>query len=238
MTDLATMLWKESREFLGNRRNVRVFAITVLIFGVLPALSTIRSSGPVGAGTVLLVFRLLYSVFALVIVASQVSPDLVLRERVGRTFDWLLATRLPDWAIFSGKVMMSAVVAYVSAIVSLLVQITVLNLRSGQAWSWWYLGLAPGRVLIFAVAAVMAVYMSVIGTFVALRIADQRTAYLVTMLGALIVAVPFLLRWVSPQFTAAWFWEAAGVMLVVDAILMLLGIRLFRRDILVLTLYG
>jgi ABC-type Na+ efflux pump permease subunit len=232
------MLWKEAREFASNRRYLRIFGFTILIFGVLPALGHTDVQGPAGAAFILTLVRMLYSLFALVVVVAQTAPDLVLRERVGRTFDWLLATRLPDWAIFAGKVLTAAVVGYVSAILAFLVQTVVINLKSGAPWNWEYFALPDGRIVIFAISAVLAIYMAVIGTFVALRVAEQRSAYMVTMLGVLVLVAPFVLQWVTLALTPAWLWHAALVLAGADVILAALGIRFFRRDILVLTLYS
>jgi hypothetical protein len=237
MRDLATVLWKEVREFLGNRRSLRIFLLVVLVFGAVPALGPLRVTGP-DAAAVLPMVRTFYSLLATVIVVAQTAPDLVLRERVGRTFDWLLATRLPDRAIFLGKVLVAAMAGYVSGLLAFLVETVVANLRTGGAWNWGTFALPTGRILIFGAAAALAVYVAVIGTFVALKIAEQRSAYMVTVLSVALLAVPVVLQWVAVQFTATWLANATEVLGAADVALAVLGIRFFRRELLVLSLYG
>ena len=99
MSDLATMLWKEFAEFLGNRRSLRVFAIAVGIFGLLPTLGAARHIPPPVRDVVLP----MYVLVACAIVVAQTAPDLVLRERTGHSLEYLLASRLSDGAIFGGK---------------------------------------------------------------------------------------------------------------------------------------
>ncbi len=238
MRDLGTMVWKEWAEFVGNRRFVRVFAIAVLIMGLLPNLERHNvARGNPNAAAVLTLLSLGYAVFAAAILVAQTAPDLVLRERSGRTLEYLLATRLPDWAIFGGKITLAAAVGYVSSLVTVAVQLLATNLIGHTGpWTWTYMAVPQGRLLALLLTPVIAAYMATVGTFVALRVGDQRTAYLVTMLSLGLVALPFLLRIVHLHFNMPWLWKAVGVMALVTAAVVTAGFRLFRREMLVLYL--
>lgn len=233
MTDLGTMLWKEVREVLGNLRSLRVFGIVVVMMGILPVLQS--RGGTRLQGDFRILFELIYVVFAAVIVVAQTAPDLVLRERSGHTLETLLASRLPDGAIFAGKVLTASLLGYAAAMLTMVVQIGGEAARAG-GWSWAYLAVPQGRWLAFGVTAVLAVYLSTVGSFVALRVGDQRTAYMVTMLGIGVLAVPFLLHLAPLAFTAAWLRDAIGVMALVDVVLAAVGVRLFQRERLILYL--
>lgn len=235
MSDLGTILWKELAEFAGNRRFLRVFGIAVLLFGVLPSLEQARG-GAATAGAVGAVLSLIYAVLSGVIVVAQTAPDLVLHERTGRTLEYLLATRLSDAAIFIGKVLVGATVGYLATLLTVAVQIIALDARSGGAWSWQYLKFAQGRLLVFAAPAALAVYIATIGTFVALRVGDQRAAYMVTMVGVAILALPFALHLLALRFTVAWLVRAIVVLAGLAVVLAALGLRLFKRERLVLYL--
>jgi len=235
MPDLMTMAWKEVNEFLGNLRSARVFLVAVLLMGVLPSLEHTHVNGAAAAGSILLLVRLIYVMLAAMIAVAQTAPDLVLHERVGRTLDYLLTTRLPDSAIFGGKVLVAAAIGYLAVLASIGVQLVVSTLFSG-GWSWLFLTLPEGRIIAFGLTAALCVYVAVIGTFVALRVGDQRAAYLVTVLCVGVLAVPFILGWLHIQLTAGWLGQAALVFGAFDVVLAVAGVLAFRREMLVLYL--
>ena len=241
MTDLATMLWKEFAEFLGNRRSLRVFAIAVGIFGLLPTLGAARHIPPPLRDVVLP----MYVLVACAIVVAQTAPDLVLRERTGHSLEYLLASRLSDGAIFGGKVITAAVMGCVAALLTVALQIVSLNLHGGGGTvgaataggiQWLYLASPQGRLLAFLGPVLLAAYLATVGTFVALRVGDQRAAYMVTMLSVGVLVLPFVLKLITPHVTLGWMEGAALVFAVLDLILVGLGIGLFRRERLVLYL--
>lgn len=240
MNDLATMLWKEFSEFLGNRRSLRVFAIAVGVFGLLPTLGATRHMAPPVRDLVLP----MYVLIACAIVVAQTAPDLVLRERNGHTLEYLLASRLSDGAIFGGKVIAAGVMGVVAAWLTVVLQLVSLNLRGGGGvggggaggWAWLYLATAQGRLLVLLGPVLLAAYLATVGTFVALRVGDQRAAYMVTMLCVGVLVVPFLLEWITPHLTLGWMTGAALAFVLLDLVLVAVGIALFRRERLVLYL--
>lgn len=233
MRDLTTMLWKEFAEAFGNPRTLRVFALAVLLMGLLPELGALRGK----VTPLALLLDLFYTVFAGVIMVAQTAPDLVLRERTGRTLEYLLATRLADSAVFGGKIVVSALFGYVSSLLAICVQLVVMNVVAHHGgWTWAYLAQPQGRLIAFALPAVLVFYEATIGTFVALRVGEQRTAYLVTVLGVGVLALPLLLHLVHPHLTMAWLSKAVGAIALVAAVVVAIGLRLFRREHLVLYL--
>lgn len=234
MRDLGTMLWKEWADFVGNRRSVRLFFIAILIMGVLPVLFTRHKHIPGSLGQF---FDLIYVVFASVIVVANTGPDVVLRERSGKTLEYLLSTRLKDSAIFGSKIILTALAGYFSGLAAMVVQIVLTNLlRQHGTWTWLYLATPQGRLLGLLVVPVIATYLASMGTFVALRVGEQRTAYLVTLLSLFVIALPFLLHIVHLHATMPWLWQALCVLTLSVAIVVGLGFRLFRREMLVLYL--
>lgn len=234
MSDLATMVWKETAEFMGNRRFLRVFAIAVLAMGILPALTfSHHGSLSLSLGTVM---RGLYVLFATVVVVAQTAPDLVLHERVGHTLDYLLTTRLSDRAIFGAKVLVAWAVGYIAAMIALAIQLIAASILGGQGFHWLFLGIGMGRVVVFGITAGLSLYVAVVGTFVALRVGEQRAAYMVTILSVGILLVPFFTRWIPIHLTISWMSHAAIILGALAVALGILGMRLFRRDMLVLYL--
>lgn len=233
MRDVGVVMWKEVQEFFGNRRFMTVFALAVLAMGVIPGLEP--SHGPEGAlfGGLL---RVMYVLLATVIVVANTAPDLVLHERIGHTLDYLLTTRLPDSAIFGAKVLTAFVVGYLAALLAIAVQLVATGLLGGRGLHWLFLASPLGRVVAFGFTADLSLYVAVVGTFVALRVGEQRAAYMVSMLSVGLIIVPFLLGWLHAALTMTWVSHAAMVFGAVAILLCLLGLRVFRREMLVLYL--
>lgn len=229
-----TVLWKEFAELFGNRRFIGIFSLAVLAMGILPALTFARHQGH-GVSSLGVLFLALYVLFAAVIVVANTAPDLVLHERVGHTLDYLLTTRLSDRAIFGAKVATAWVVGYVAAMLALGVQLVAVGLISGR-FSWLFLADPPGRVIALGITAGLSLYVAVVGTFVALRVGEQRAAYLVTILSVGLLLVPFLSGMLTMHATTTWISHAALWLAVIALVLGGVGLRLFRRDMLVLYL--
>lgn len=227
------MLRKEASEFLGNVRTLRVFFLVVLISGLLPTLSleapfhipnTLRGA-----------LSIFYVVVAAVVVVAQTAPDLVIRERAGHTLESLLASRLPDAAIFAGKALTAALMGYAASLLTLAVQLMGAAVRL-HTLRLLYLASPTGRWLALAAPLVIAAYMASVGTFVALRILDQWSAYMITVMSLGAIILPFALHWIPLDVAAPWLRGAVAVLGGVDLILLALGGRLFRRELLVLFL--
>lgn len=238
VSDLVTMMWKEVAELSGNRRFVWVFAIAVLVMGTLPTLILAKHHGHVDFGNSPLgiIFLALYILFATVMVVANTAPDLLLHERVGHTLDYLLTTRLSERVIFGAKVLVSFAVGYTAAMIALGVQLLASGILDGTGFHWLYLAEPEGRVIAFGVTAGLSLYVAVVGTFVALRVGEQRAAYLVTILAVGLLLVPFLAGWLPFSFTASWVTHAALWLGAIAIALGVIGMRVFRRDMLALYL--
>jgi ABC-2 type transport system permease protein len=231
--DILTVLRKEASEFLGNVRTLRVFFLVVLISGLLPSLSleapfhipnTLRGA-----------LSIVYVVTSAVVVVAQTAPDLVIRERSNHTLESILASRLPDGAIFTGKALTAALMGYAASLLTMVVQLAGSAVHLHH-FRWLYLASATGRWLALGAPLVIAAYMAAVGTFVALRILDQWSAYMITVMSLGLIALPFALKWISLDVAAPWLRGAVLVLAALDAGLMALGGRLFRRELLVLYL--
>ncbi len=236
MSDLTAMMWKEIAEFLGNRRFFLTFSVAVLAMGILPALTFANHQIPGMSSPLMAMIRSMYALFAAVVVVAQTAPDLVLHERVGHTLDYLLTTRLSDRAIFAAKVLVASMVGYCAAMVATGVQLVASGLLGGGGFHWLFLVPPIGRVVVFGFAAALSLYVAVIGTFVALRVGEQRAAYMLTLLSIGLLLVPFLAGWLHIQPTMYWMVRAALVFGAFTVALGLFGLSVFRRHMLVLYL--
>jgi len=234
MSDLWAMMEKEFAELRGNRRFLWVFLFAVVAMGVIPSLTFASHHGRLGSlGTIFLV---LYVPLATVIVVANTAPDLVLHERVGHTLDYLLTTRLSDRAIFGAKVATAFIIGYVAAMLAIGVQLVAAAIFSGHGFHWLYLAVPGGRIIAFGMTAGLSLYVAVVGTFVALRVGEQRAAYMITILSVGILVVPFIAGWIHLLLTTAWIGHAAMWLGIIALLLGAIGLRAFRRDMLVLYL--
>ncbi len=238
MSDLVTVMRKEVAELLGNRRFLWVFAVAVAATGALPALSLAHHPRNVHVGSVAFgeLFLVLYALLATAIVVANTAPEMVLHERVGHTLEYLLTTRLPASAIFVGKIVVAAAVGYVAALIALLVQLLIVAVAGGSGFQWLFLTDPAGRVVAFGITAGLSVYVAVVGSFVALRVGEQRAAYMVTILSVGLLLVPFILGWLKFSTSTESLAHVAVGLGILSLLLARLGVRFFRREMLVLYL--
>lgn len=234
MFEVWTMMRKEFAELGGNRRFLLVFLIAVLAMGFIPSLTYTHHHA--GLGGIGVTFLALYIPFAAVIVVANTAPDLVLHERVGHTLDYLLTTRLSDRAIFGGKVVTAFLVGYAAAMLAVGVQLLAVAILSRNGLHWLYLAVPSARIIVFGVTAGASLYVAVVGTFVALRVGEQRAAYMVTILSVGLLAVPFIVGWIHLSLTTQGIGRDAEWLAIIALALNVIGLRLFRRDMLVLYL--
>ncbi|MCY0879034.1 MAG: hypothetical protein OWU84_08855 [Firmicutes bacterium] len=229
------MMWKEIAELLANRRFLWVFTVAVLAMGVLPALTFARHGAKAMAELGAL-FLVLYVLFATVIVVANTAPDLVLHERVGHTLDYLLTTPLSVGVILGAKVVVAAGVGYIAGLFSIGVQIVAVAMFSGQGPHWLFLGSGVGQVMALGLSAALSLYVAVVGTFVALRLGEQRAAYMITVFSVGLLVIPFVIGWLHIDLTSTWAWHTAMILGLIALGLVALGVRLFHREMLVLYL--
>lgn len=238
MRDLTAMMWKEVAELLGSRRFLLIFTMAILAMGIIPtlALAKHQGHGVDGSSLTVMILRSVYVLFATAIVVAQTSTDMVLHERVGHTLDYLLTTRLSNHAIFGAKVLISFAVGYVTAILAVAVQIVFAGLIGGTGWHWLYLAIPIGRVITFGITAALSLYVAVVGTFVAVRVGEQRVAYMLSIFAVALLIVPFLTGWIHITLTVQFVTRVAIIFGAIAIVLGLVGVRLFRRDMLALYL--
>jgi len=250
VTDILTVARKELREIVGagsGRRGLFREVIFVFLFGVFFPLTQPEAwrGGALPSAFVFMIPMLL---------AGPYIADTFAGERERKTLETLLATRLPDSSIYLGKIL--AVCGYAWGVTQLIVvaSLVALNLTGGAEGAGG--GHAAGGLFLYAppvwVAALLgsaasALLMTGIGTFISLRSATVRAAHQALMLplfvlvfggsfalGALWRALPddtraSLARWAAGVGPLEAILGLVALLLVVDALLLRLGVRRFRR---------
>lgn len=247
MRDIWVVCKKEIRELLAGygegRRWFLQIVVIVGVFGVFMPLSQKEAwlASPLPAA-----FFIMMPPF----IGSGVVADSFAGERERKTLETLLASRLPDRAIFLGKVLSVVVYAWVFTALSFFVSLVSLNLAVQTPG----LELYPVSVFVAGLggSALTGLLIAGIGVFVSLRAKSARAAQqtlgfsMFILLMAIGYGLPALAR-ALPEETgqAALRWlstvdvEVVGLVVllalaVVDAIILALGVRRFQRTRLIL----
>ncbi len=247
MRDIWTIFKKEIKEWLRARDNARwtlvTLAISIGIFGIMMPLQSPQGWREGIAPAALYLFLPLF-------VANNVVADSFAGERERKTLETLLATRLPDWAIFLGKVAASVAYSWGLSLVAALVGMITVNLSSpGQGL---YLYPLPTAIIIVFGGLLTALLAVGIGVFISLRAKSVRAAqqafglvFLVIVLG-LSYGLPALLNGMSETQKVAldqtltntgvgpWIALLLLGLALIDAVLMAVAIRRFERTRLIL----
>jgi ABC-2 type transport system permease protein len=242
--DFATVLWKEWKEILLQRSagggGARQPLIMIALVGILVPLrmGPTRFFGPE---------PLLLITFLSAAAISAVVADAFAGERERRTLETLLASRLSDQAILFGKIAACVGYGWLIAMASLLLGTVTVNVAN------WH-----GRILLFHdpgswLGSILApplagLAVASAGVFVSLHAATVRQAQqtLGIALAVLVIGGTFGFSALPPAWKAhlvqiLFGWSltelvllGAGVLLVIDAVLVLAAMARFQRAKLVL----
>lgn len=129
LADVLTVAWKDWKETLPWARGQRGTALRLLliigIFGVLLPWQN-------GLRWVTSPEILLFAPYVAFFLVTSISADSFAGERERHTMETLLATRLPDEAVFFGKVTGCLSFGWILTLVSILVGWITVNLTAGQ----------------------------------------------------------------------------------------------------------
>jgi ABC-2 type transport system permease protein len=243
MSDLMTMIWKEGKELLvfggGRRRGRFSLIVPVVVLGVFLPLQE-------GAAWVSSPIVLLLSGWLPLLMVSSVVADSFAGERERHTLETLLASRLADRAILFGKMLAATVYGWACLLASLLVALITLNVTQGGGRLLIYS--APVGLGAVALGLLTSILAAGAGVLVSLRAASVRQAQQTLSLAVmLLLFVPIFGLQALPAAWQARMLElamtvglarailvAAGVLAVLDVLLVLAAAARFRRTRLIL----
>ncbi len=237
--DFATVLWKEWKEIVlerstgGSGRFRPLILIAVLGIFIPLRMRPERYFSATG---------LLAPVFLSVIVITTVIADSFAGERERHTLETLLASRLSDRAVLFGKI--AACIAYgwviaMSCVVAGAITVNVVNwngqvLMYHDAASWLFLLLEPP--LMGGVIATAGVLVSLRATTVRSAQQTLSVAFAVLVIGTIFGSNSLPAEWKSWFMRVLFTWSetdlvlaAAGVLLVIDLLLLFAGMARFQR---------
>ena len=242
LTDVLTIAWKESKEFVHG--SSRAGGLARLVFPVV--LAGVLMPWRAGRGYVTGGFALISLLWILPMVAVSLTVDAIAGERERHTLESLLATRLSDQAILFGKLTASVAYAWGMVIASLVLGLLTVNLRRPGGPLLLF---SPAYAAALLVTSLLgAVFVCGVAVLVSVRAptvrqAAQTFAYGSTALifGTLFLAQAIPDSWLERLLIVLAGGDptrgallALGAFAMVDAVVLAAARRLFRRARLIL----
>jgi ABC-2 type transport system permease protein len=236
MSDILTMVWKESKDvlFQGGWRSLIRPLFVIGIMGIYLPLQF--GSQWVALTPLAMVLLLWVPVFVLI----SFIGDVIAGERERHTLETLLASRMPDRAILLGKVVATVLYAWGMGVLSLLLGLVLVDLfRTQGNWMFYPLDL-------FVDALVLSLLVSVLGAsagvLISLRVSTVRQAQQILSVSTIVFVFGsvFVLRAVPASVFASLTYAqflliVMAVIAVLDAILLGLSVVSFQRSRLILS---
>lgn len=239
MDDFKAVLWKEWRENILQYGSVRRWLLNMLMLvGLIGVFMPLQF----GRITVDSLFLLTWIWMPMLNVVTLIA-DSVAGERERHTLETLLASRVPDRAIFFGKITVIVAQSCGVMLAGAALALVTVNLfkREGPELIMYPLPVAVGVVVLPLLLGILVASAGVIASMHAatVRAAYQRMA--IPMVA--VVVIPSLLLSLLPQEVLGSIYQpdftqnyvanivliAAGVLAILDAIILPAGLSRFRR---------
>lgn len=239
VADIFTIVWKELKEYLIQRGNVRGGMIGLLlvlgVFGIMVP----YQSGPSWVEQPLTV---VYWAWLPLYMVIGVVADSFAGERERHTLESLLATRLTDSSILLGKVFAAAAYGWGFTLLAMVLGVITVNVAHGQGRFLMYQPLLAVSIIVVGLLA--ALLAAAAGVLVSLRAKTVRQAAQTLSIGVMIMLfVPIFGFQALPADLQARLFSAASsvsstrlsigavvVLLALDAILLSAARVRFRRS--------
>ena len=236
MSDIWTMMWKESKDvlFQGGWRSLIRPLFVIGIMGIyLPLQFGSQWVDLTPIGMVLLLWIPFFVVISFI-------GDAIAGERERHTLETLLASRMPDRAILLGKVVATVLYAWGMGVLSLLLGLLLVDLfRTQGNWMFYPLDLFVDALVLILLASVLGTSA---GVLISLRVATVRQAQQILSIGTIVFVFGsiFVLQAVPANVFASLTYAqflliVMAVIAVLDGILLGLSLVSFQRSRLILS---
>lgn len=242
IADMITVASKELREIFtfGDIRGRSKFSLVILIviFGIVIPLQNGREW--VGSPINVMVWGWMPFLWV-----SGIVADLFAGERERHTLEPLLATRLSDQSILFGKLLAAMGYGFTLTWTIMLASLITINISYGRTGLVFYPVMTTLAALVFSI--LISGLSACIGVLVSLRAGSVRQAQQIMSAGMLVLFLPFMLiqfvprqwvRMVGQIITSTSPMQIAllivAVLIGIEAILILIALRLFQRSKLIL----
>ena len=237
MNDIWTMIWKETKDsiFQGG---LAALVRPLILMGILGIIFPLRFGLQWLALAPLVVGIVIY--FPLLLVLSFVG-DAIAGERERHTLETLLASRISDSAIVLGKIIVTTVYAWSTALLGLLLGLVVANLSKGQG-SWQFYTHIDLLLEVLGLSLLTGLLGATGGVLISMRSATVRQAKQAVLVAMLVLAgggvllSRFLPADVIASLSESQLWLIAiAVLAVLDTTLLGVSLASFRRTRLMLS---
>ena len=236
MSDILTMLWKESKDvlFQGGWRSLIRPLIVIGIMGIYLPLQL----GPQWVALTPIAMLLLLWIPFFVIISF--IGDAIAGERERHTLETLLASRMPDRAILLGKVIAIVLYAWGMGVLSLLLGLVLVDLfRTQGDWMFYPLDLFVDALVLILLASVLAASA---GVLISLKVATVRQAQQILSIGTIVFVfgIVFILQAIPANVVSSLSYSqflliTMAFIALLDAILLGLSLISFQRSRLILS---
>jgi ABC-2 type transport system permease protein len=231
MNDIRTMIWKETKDSI-LQGGVTALVRPLLLMGILGIIFPLRFGLQWLALAPIVVGIVVY--FPLLLVLSFVG-DSIAGERERHTLETLLASRISDSAIVLGKIIVTTVYAWSTALLGLLLGLVVANLSKGQG-SWQFYTHVDLLLEVLGLSLLTGLLGASGGVLISMRSATVRQAQQLVLVAMLVLAgggvllSRFLPADVISSLSESQLWLIAiAVLAVLDLILLGVSLVSFRR---------
>jgi ABC-2 type transport system permease protein len=236
MSDILTMIWKESKDVLfqgGWRSLIR----PLIVIGIMGIYLPLQFGSQWVALTPFGMLLLLWVPFFVVI---SFIGDAIAGERERHTLETLLASRMPDRAILLGKVVATVLYAWGMGVLSLLLGLVLVDLLRTQGnWMFYPLDLFVVALVLILLASVLATSA---GVLISLKVSTVRQAQQILSVGTIVFVfgITFVLRAIPANILSLltytqFLLSVMAVLAVLDAILLGFSLVSFQRSRLILS---
>ncbi len=236
MSDILTMVWKESKDLLfqgGWRSLIRPLFVVGIMGIYLPLEFGPQWVDLTPIGMILLLWIPFFVIISFI-------GDAIAGERERHTLETLLASRMPDRAILLGKVVATVLYAWGMGVLSLLLGLVLVDLfRTQGNWMFYPLDLFVDALVLILLASVLGASA---GVLISLRVSTVRQAQQILSIGTIVLVfgATFVLRALPTNLVSSLTYQqslliAVAVIAVLDAILLGLSLASFQRSRLILS---
>jgi ABC-2 type transport system permease protein len=237
MSDLLTMMWKESKDMLFQK-GWKAWILPIFLLGILGVYLPLQSGLPWLDLSPIAIFVILWIPFS--VITSYIG-DAIAGERERHTLETLLASRISDRAILLGKVMMTVGYAWGLALVGLVLGLVLVNLFHGHG-TWTFYHPFDLFLEVLALSLLCCILGTSAGVLISLRSATVRQAQQILGIGTvvLIFAGVIALQSLPANFISSLSYSQVmflfiAVVAVLDAILLGLSLVSFKRSRLIIS---
>ena len=236
MSDIWTVVWKESKDFLysGGISDLIRPMIIIGVLGIIMPLTFKQRWLNLEGSSILIIL-----IIPFMLMTTSIS-DSIAGERERHTLETLLASRISDRAILFGKVTAAVGFHWGITVFCLLLGAIFVNITQGQG-PWEFYAPINGFLVVLVLSVLTLLLAASGGVLISLRSATVRQAAQTLVLGLAILGIATyeISRLLPSSLTASltasqWVGIVIGVLAVLDAILLGAALVAFQRSRLIL----